>query len=111
MCSFHAFQAPDIIVCHLLRRSGTPIFYRDVILTIPGSDDGSPEWHRKFDKVTYNTLQKVLDRQGCDSVQDPFTKEWVDLEILKAQLQDNMLLTARRGLLPMENRVRVLTKW
>jgi hypothetical protein len=82
---------------------GTPAFYRDVILILPSSDDGSPERVRKYDKITYTTLQKVLDREGCDVVQDPISKEWVDFELLN--LQDNMLLTAQRASTPIDKRV------
>lgn len=102
------FSMAHIIVRHLLRSSGTPVFYRNVILTLPKMDDGSPEVITKFEKVTQTTLRKVLDRQGCDVVQDPVSKEWVDFELLN--LQDNMLLIAQRVSTPMDNRVRLITK-
>jgi hypothetical protein len=106
--SVSCFSTTYIIVRHLLRPLGAPVFYRDVILTLPALDDGSPEQVWKYDKVTRTTLQKLMDRGGCDVVQDPISKGWVDFELV--DLHDNVLLKARSTSTPMDKRVRLITQ-
>ena len=107
-----------------LRPLGMPVFYRNVTLTIPPSDDGSPERVRKYDKVTRKTLQKVLDNEGCDVVKDPISKDWVDFELLALQDESDPFvhgcrcslcckqLTTQRASTPVDKRVRLINfKW
>ncbi len=105
--SVTCFPTTHTSACHTLRPSGMPVFFQDVILVLPASADGSQDDVRKFDKVTRATLQKVLDREGCDVVQDPITRGWVDFKAI--DMQDNLLLIERSDSTPLDKRVRLLT--
>jgi hypothetical protein len=64
--------------------------------------DGEEEV-KTYDIVTSHNLQKVLDRRGCDAVQDPHSMAWVDFAAI--ELQDGMLLRARSDFHPTDLRV------
>lgn len=85
--------------------TGGRVFYDDVTLAILGGDE--EEVVKKYDRVSNATLQKVLDRHGCDMVQDPISKAWVDFECIK--LHDNILLKALRDRTPWDRRVSPLS--
>jgi hypothetical protein len=83
--------------------TGGRVFYDDVILDIFGGDGDEEEEVIKFDRVSAATLERVLDRRGCELVQDPTSKDWVGFDCIK--LQDNILLKALREFIPLDRRV------
>jgi len=77
---------------HHLFSADTPRLYQNIILHIAGGTRNPEEFVRVYARVGRSTLQKVLDRWGCDAVQVPGTDQLVGFDAL--ELYDNMLLTA-----------------
>lgn len=62
--------------------------------------------YRVIDKITRDTLLRILDREGCNLALDPASGELVDAQLL--DLEDNMVMKAQRGSSSVETRVRCL---
>lgn len=93
--------------CCAIYALGQPKFYHDIKLALFGRD--GEEEVKTYDIVTRLNLQKVLDRRGCDAVQDPRSMAWVDFAAI--QLQDGMLLRARSDFFPIDLRVGFDASW
>eukprot|EP00882_Tetradesmus_deserticola_P002662 GHRQ01002832.1.p1 GENE.GHRQ01002832.1~~GHRQ01002832.1.p1 ORF type:complete len:347 (+),score=81.20 GHRQ01002832.1:237-1277(+) len=85
--------------------SGAPPMYKDVLFYVAGDSDQT-EYLIKFSRASRAGLQKALDNQGCDAVQDPDTGELVTFDSI--ELRDNILLVASRGSAPWKARVSTL---
>jgi hypothetical protein len=87
------------------------VYYKNVILTLPSSSlDECDEDIRKYDLISRSTLIRVLEREGCDVVLDPFDKSrYVDFGSIN--MEDNILLVAWKGSLRMEKRVSLVETW
>eukprot|EP00882_Tetradesmus_deserticola_P032478 GHRQ01036878.1.p1 GENE.GHRQ01036878.1~~GHRQ01036878.1.p1 ORF type:complete len:221 (-),score=7.12 GHRQ01036878.1:204-866(-) len=92
-----------MFVCAIVFSAGAPPMYKDVLFYVAGDSDQT-EYLIKFSRASRAGLQKALDNQGCDAVQDPDTGELVTFDSI--ELRDNILLVASRGSAPWKARVR-----